>query len=340
MRHGLGRFIGGALANAFLVAASLLVIFIVLEIALNVYEDRLLRAMNVDPDTAVMDHTAYAANKDDPNRGGQFDWNPDGSSLINIKSSNKKLVYEMRPNTEAYGKYIATNSFGFRDREFSLAKPDGVYRIIAVGDSLAFGWQVRGEETFPKALERILNADAELEGPFEVYNMGVSGYGADQELEVVKSKGLQFRPDCIVIAYCINDHRIGADAGLWRHFTRGRTRTLDFIKLKWMQVKENLSEKNMMERSYEDLAALSEETGIAVLATIFPHVFDTKPNTAIEAYCRGLGLLTVDLFHAYNRVGVKDALLHDGLHPSPLGHEIAGQELHRILKTACLLPAR
>jgi hypothetical protein len=61
-------------------------------------------------------------------------WRPDGNGLLHVKSKDRTLVYELRPSAHPNA-LIRTNTSGFRDREFTTPKPDGVYRIIAVGQT-------------------------------------------------------------------------------------------------------------------------------------------------------------------------------------------------------------
>ena len=60
--------------------------------------------------------------------------------LVQI-SENEIREYELTPNAEGYAwdADITINSFGFRDKEYSISPPDQVYRIVSLGDSVAFG---------------------------------------------------------------------------------------------------------------------------------------------------------------------------------------------------------
>ena len=54
---------------------------------------------------------------------------------------------------------VNINKAGFRDYEYSVDKPEGVFRIAVLGDSLIFGFGVNLEDTFPKVLERMLKKE-------------------------------------------------------------------------------------------------------------------------------------------------------------------------------------
>lgn len=123
-------------------------------------------------------------------------------------SHNPKIGYEPVPlvytgrELSFYDYLGASNSLGFRDREHAVAKPAGVYRIVVLGDSIAAGLHVEcNEDVFPPILERLLVQDG-LRA--EVINLAVSGYNTQQEVEMLREKGLQYHPDLVVVAYTMS----------------------------------------------------------------------------------------------------------------------------------------
>jgi len=99
---------------------------------------------------------------------------------------------------------IRINSMGFRDREFTLEKPDGVKRILVFGDSFVFGVGVDQSHLFSTRLEELLNASSSRR--FEVINMGVSGYSTDQEYLLFRELGKALDPDLVILVVCYNDY--------------------------------------------------------------------------------------------------------------------------------------
>jgi len=93
---------------------------------------------------------------------------------------------------------IAINRLGFRDRERPANKAAGRRRILALGDSLTFGFGVDASETFSARLEERLPDT-------EVWNLGVCGYGTDQALELLAGEGLAYEPDVVLVTLCGND---------------------------------------------------------------------------------------------------------------------------------------
>ncbi len=98
--------------------------------------------------------------------------------------------------------YIVINSDGFRDREHSLKKPPGTYRIAILGDSFTEGLQVRLEDTFGAVLEHELaTCPAFRARSVEVFNFGVSNYGTAQELLTLRDRVWQTEPDLVLLAF-------------------------------------------------------------------------------------------------------------------------------------------
>jgi lysophospholipase L1-like esterase len=122
--------------------------------------------------------------------------------------ANPRLSFAHAPNRSAFlmGVPVSTNSEGLRDREFSLEKPPGVYRIMMLGDSTTLGWGVRQEDTAAKFLERKLNAHLPPGySHVEVMNTGVGNYDTVQEVTYYETVGWKYHPDVVVLVFFIND---------------------------------------------------------------------------------------------------------------------------------------
>ena len=62
---------------------------------------------------------------------------------------------------------ITTNSHGFRDElEFDPTPPAGEFRILSMGDSIAFGLTLDSSDTYAKVLERHSGCGASTNTPF------------------------------------------------------------------------------------------------------------------------------------------------------------------------------
>lgn len=93
---------------------------------------------------------------------------------------------------------ILINAEGFRGREVQLPKPKGTKRILVLGDSNAFGYGVNEEERFSNLLEQRLAG-------YETVNLGVFGYGTDQEAILLEREGLRYSPDLVILAFIPGD---------------------------------------------------------------------------------------------------------------------------------------
>src|SRR5436190_23049047 len=78
--------------------------------------------------------------------------------------------------------YVKVNSQGLRDREHSLAKPAGTYRIAVLGDSYTEAMPVELDQALWALLPKELEASGFACGrKVDAVNFGVSGYGTGHE---------------------------------------------------------------------------------------------------------------------------------------------------------------
>jgi lysophospholipase L1-like esterase len=94
-----------------------------------------------------------------------------------------------------------TNSIGLRDAEL---KDDGAVRILALGDSCTWGWQVPQDDAYPQQLQRLLNEQFGR-GQYRVINAGIPGYTSYQGLLYLRDVGIELHPAIVIIAYGFND---------------------------------------------------------------------------------------------------------------------------------------
>jgi hypothetical protein len=57
------------------------------------------------------------------------------------------------------GALATTNPFGMRDRDYTMEKPPGTYRMLLVGASHELGSGVKDDETFENIVEDRLNGE-------------------------------------------------------------------------------------------------------------------------------------------------------------------------------------
>jgi lysophospholipase L1-like esterase len=137
-------------------------------------------------------------------------------SPVRHEEDRARLLQRFLPGTPAYLRNnpvwtVSLNSRGFRGGEFETAKPPGIFRIIAVGDSWTFGANVDQAAAYPQRLGSLLE-DAIPDRSFEVLNLGVMGYSSHQGLTLLDRTGMALEPDLLLIGFGMNDALVGG----WR----------------------------------------------------------------------------------------------------------------------------
>ncbi|MBN1120816.1 MAG: SGNH/GDSL hydrolase family protein [Anaerolineae bacterium] len=97
------------------------------------------------------------------------------------------------------------NSLGFRGPEVKIPKPDGVYRIVAVGGSTTYGTEVNNwYESYPAQLEEVLREDYGYTN-VEVINGGAAGYNSWETLINLAFRAMDVEPDLVIFYQNTND---------------------------------------------------------------------------------------------------------------------------------------
>ena len=96
---------------------------------------------------------------------------------------------------------LGHNSQGLYGPEFSPEKPQGVFRIVCIGDSCTHF----GPHSYPEILQQML-ADRIGDRKVEVINAGVIGYTSYQGLMMMRSRVRNWQPDLVTVYFGWNDH--------------------------------------------------------------------------------------------------------------------------------------
>jgi hypothetical protein len=95
------------------------------------------------------------------------------------------------------------NARGYRDLERAIPKPDGVRRVLALGDSFAWGFGVEFDDAYPQRLERGLTRRRHER--WEVVNLALRGMNSAQQAAQLAGEGFAYEPDVVVLGYVLND---------------------------------------------------------------------------------------------------------------------------------------
>jgi SGNH hydrolase-like domain, acetyltransferase AlgX len=153
------------------------------------------------------------------------------------------------------------NLLGFNDTEFSTEKASGAFRIVALGDSFAFG-VVPYRYNYLTLLEEMLkvrNPDA------EVFNMGIPAASPYHYADLLFKEGLAFKPDGVIVSLFVGND-------LPRRAARPKYAYSYLVTFGRIVVR--------VARNYRDVTRLVSATGPGA-----PYV-DNQPAFAEEAFLR------------------------------------------------------
>jgi hypothetical protein len=269
--------------------------------------------------------------------------------LCTQPSKDRRLLYTYTPGQ------CGANSLGYRDTEHSIEKPEGVFRIVLIGDSVAEGRDVEADSAFGRVLERKLNARGDGRR-YEVILLAHIGYSTSQEIVLLEDTAFRYHPDLILWSYCLNDpahpvyHNANGDLGRYYHRPRSylvaRAEAFAFrVKQKYRGL-ECPTEFHAfvhcafwpeVEESLKRIGEITLNHRVPVVFVIHP-IFEK--DSGFEDYslrdvhvrlaeaARANGFDVVDLlepFRAYAPAGLKieSATYYDPWHMNGRGHRVA-----------------
>jgi lysophospholipase L1-like esterase len=287
-------------------------------------------------------------------------------SFMNI-SGDPLLLWAMAPGTyQMRGTTAAINSYKLRGPQWSPDKPNGTRRILALGDSSIFGWEVKDDEVFTAVL------DKELGPKVQAINGAMPGYSTEQSLLVLKTKGLMFKPDLVIISNMWSDCMISTFADkplLARYKARESSFRRRLHKAAWssallqlvgqtvsrtlgsepaLQPRSSFTGPSQMwrvpladyEQNIDTMVRLSRERGAQVLFLALVGRYFSAPGSGPAIYRKALIRAAhrakaplVDVSTLFQLSGKsKEELFFDGLHPSASGHKIIAQGIIAAIK--------
>ncbi|MGQ0732044.1 MAG: SGNH/GDSL hydrolase family protein [Acidobacteriota bacterium] len=193
-------------------------------------------------------------------------WNPK-QGTPGLYLSDPELVQRFAPHYAGWfaGVPVRINNLGHHDlRDYSLEKRPGTWRILVVGDSVAFGHGSVYEHTYPYLLEQRLKA-WRPEVDWQVWNAGVPGYNSAQELAYLRRYGPAYRPDLVIVGFHPNDvvnnevvrtaGRAGWARAAVRNWVRGTFRSYEWYRRLILQARWRLFASGPSRTLLENLAA-------------------------------------------------------------------------------------
>jgi len=130
---------------------------------------------------------------------------------LHVINYNDPVVNRLTIEPNQHMKTININNDGFRGLEIQKEKPDDTYRVIMVGGSTIFGFLASPNHTIPVHLQEKFNQQ-NLEKRVEVINSGINAYNSNDELQLIKTKIVQYDPDLVIIYDGSNDIFLAFDS--------------------------------------------------------------------------------------------------------------------------------
>lgn len=209
---------------------------------------------------------------------------PTKSYAHELTPYNLRLRYKPTPKASHNAENVMNrfNSDGFRDKDYSIEKPPNVVRMIFLGDSVVYGHAVELHESLPKQLEKMYNRNGKT---VEVLNLGVSGYDTEQEVEFLKEIGLKYKPDLVLVGYCLNDVTYSSFEMDWFHAKENAKIKHDSKKLykkvlgylyRHLELLQHLDQRFRLQERFKIFRSYSE-------STIYHYVMERNKKNQDEA---------------------------------------------------------
>jgi hypothetical protein len=301
----------------------------------------------------------------------RFTWRMSGwvERPIYRRSSNPYLRYELIPHSKVNN--ISINSDGFRGPEYLVPKAKNAFRIIMLGDSETFSYMLAQKDALANQLEALLNKNSSSLY-YEVLNFGVEGYNTLQELEQLKTKGLKYHPDLIILNYCLNDPEPGEyyfnKTFLMRHTALVRYFTYRIKKAMIKRERKKLKLRNEVDHYFYlhqpkyfmhvkeailEMADIAKSRGGKLVFVIFPasslEVKDFKENypyyplhTLVKSIMTD-DIIFIDLIEEFKRLGMSPQdvsinYIYNESHKNAAALGVAADYIYGILKSQKLIP--
>jgi len=266
---------------------------------------------------------------------------------------------------------------GMQDFPYEVPKPEGIFRIAAVGDSFTFAPYMQFTDTYVKKLETMLNVNSNTRRT-QVINYGVPAYSTSHEVPVVK-KSLEEGADVILLQITLNDPEVK------QHTPKGLRENMDDRfgplaltgNMGWLQshwktfgfvanrlhntqthrnyvsyfndLFENPRSWKPFTESMTRLASTVKEANKPLVAVVFPLFglpLDEKYpfneiHRKVSDLMQGLGVPVLDLSPIYKGIPLERLQVIPGVdrHPNEIAHRMAAEKIYLWLEEQKLIPA-
>jgi lysophospholipase L1-like esterase len=268
------------------------------------------------------------------------------------------------------------NALGYRDADRAQPRPEGVRRVVCLGDSFTWGVGVLFDDAWPQRIERSLSRTRGER--WEAVNLAEPGMNAVQYASRLESEGWGYGPDVVVVGWVMNDSE-DEDAAEARRASdwaeeqqRERSPTEVFldrsalVRLVRTRVAATIENRRRIagyrsmyanddkgwtaaRRALSAMGGMCRAHGVPLVVVIFPlfaNPLDSRyPFAELHAKVAqaagDAGAKVVDLLPRYASVDWR-LLVVDGTndeHPNEIAHRIAAQAIARAVDEVVARPA-
>lgn len=228
------------------------------------------------------------------------------------------------------------NKDGFNQLyDYTVEKPDNVFRIATIGDSFTFGEYVDTQDNYPSKLQEKLNNECMNE--FQVLNLGVGGYDIQYTVERFKLRGEKYKPDLVLWLFIDDIFRLSEETRpRWEVYRNqmmesGEIESVPIerrVSAGWKKAQDEVlsvfGEEKILSMQREYFAELNNYYEGKLIILTFPSIFDRSTNFFKSlADNRENTMFYNSLPNVFT---MNDAHLPD-THPNSYGYELISEDI-------------
>lgn len=259
------------------------------------------------------------------------------------------LLKDLRPNQRKKfkGSTFTTNSYGLRDREYSLEKPEHTLRIANLGGSIEMGAGVNTDEAFENVVEDELNRTALIgDIKVEILNFAISSNHLFQNVAMLEWKAAEFKPQVVIYPAHSNEaHRVMSS--VHRAYQTYRRLTYPYLDSLVAGMKRTITEAEFFEQvghrqqetvqwGYNRIIGYCRENQAIPIWIYVPTLDDSEvpgEEAELEAMAREMGFYTLNLSNSFGDLNPESLKLAPwDAHPNAKGHQMIAKELFKQLQ--------
>ena len=291
-------------------------------------------------------------------------------NFVEVYDKDHDLFWRLKGNVQTHSQQFGTltyrtNSLGFR--EIEIPPKSEKVRVIALGNSLTFGWGVPQSKTYIALIRQRIPG-------VEAFNCGVPGYSSHQGLILLQREILALKPDILLLMFGWNDHWPAGQKipdneqsmpPQWILTTQNllsSSRLFQTIRKVSLSLLESNSNRPRLDqlsgprrvgssdfrKNLTRMIQIAAESKISVALIVppIPSLENYFPGKSISAFhdlhehyqnmvievAAETDVPLVNLQEAFNRRSdLYDNAYEDGIHFNAAGHSLATQEISRVL---------